>query len=126
MLIAALSAVLATHHVLPAAPPLTQGAIPRPAVWTAFRIEPDSALNACVAASKAGDKRAAKESADAADAHYRRLVAANDQDITPKVLLARVISQCRIEAASLWSKEGLAKESNRLLTEVLSKDSTNR
>jgi tetratricopeptide (TPR) repeat protein len=124
MLIGALTAILATLHSLPSRPS-TQGPLPALPVSTASLAEPDSALNACVAAGRTGDKRAAKASGEAADAHYRRLLAANPDDATPKVLLARVISQCRIESASLWSKEGLAKESNRLLSEVLSKDSTN-
>ena len=86
---------------------------------------PDSALNACVDAAAAQNKDVAKQSAQAAERHYRALMAADPGGDRAKVLLARVISQCLVNPAPVWRKEGLVKESNRLLAEVLTKDSTN-
>jgi len=84
----------------------------------------DSALDACVAAAKS-DNTSARQAAAAAEQHYRASLAAAPTDLHVKVLLARVISECSIPSAPLIRKEGLAKESNRLLSEALAADSTN-
>jgi tetratricopeptide (TPR) repeat protein len=88
-----------------------------------LRVGPDSALQAC--ASVSADDKSGKAIAQAAEQHYRNLVRAAPDSARYKILLARVLSQCVIVRSSLWSKEGLVKESNRLLVDVLSSDSTN-
>ena len=97
---------------------------PLPSTAATKAAAPDSALQACVAASTLHDDDAAKKSAQAAERHYRTLLSAHPDDRSLKTLLARVLSQCVIERVSIFSKEGVVKESNHLLLDVLAQDST--
>ena len=87
-------------------------------------VGPDSALKVCAAVSASFDGDNGKRSAEAAERFYRAQLAASPDDAAAKTMLARVLSQCVIAHASIWSKERLVKESNRLLSEVLARDST--
>jgi tetratricopeptide (TPR) repeat protein len=83
---------------------------------------PDSAFTACSAAL--ADQNASKKAASDAEAYYRRLIRQNPEDLRARILLARTLSQCVMSHASVWSKEGIVKESNSLLIDVLKHDST--
>ena len=85
-------------------------------------VGPDSAFNACSAASV--DETASKKAAADAETYYRRLIAQNRDDLRAQILLARTLSQCVMSHASVWSKERIVKESNSLLIEALKRDST--
>ena len=84
---------------------------------------PDSAFNACSAAFT--DQNASKKAAADAEVYYRRLIQQNREDLRAQILLARTLSQCVMRHASVWSKEGIVKESNSLLIDVVKHDSTN-
>jgi cytochrome c-type biogenesis protein CcmH/NrfG len=84
--------------------------------------DPDSALNACVAT---GSTASGKKSAADAEKLYRSLIARDDSDLKAKTLLARTLSQCVMSHASVWSKDGIVKESISLVKAVLGRDSTN-
>ena len=96
--------------------------IPSAALPSMSALGPDSAFNACSAASvdEAGSKKAAAD----AEAYYRRVITQNPDDLHARILLARTLSQCVMSHASVWSKEGIVKESNSLLIDVLKRDST--
>lgn len=85
--------------------------------------DPDSAFNACSATAL--DESASKKAAADAETYYRRLIARDRDDLRAQILLARTLSQCVMSHASIWSKEGIVKESNSLLLDVLKRDSTN-
>lgn len=81
---------------------------------------PDSALNACRTAKEEAAKRASVD----AEKHYRALLARAPAEMALKALLARTLSECVIEHTSVWGKEDVVKESNKLFGEVLERDST--
>lgn len=84
----------------------------------------DSALATCGRAAARGDKHVANAAADSAGRVYRA-AARTTHDGTPTVRLARVIAECRLPVASFFSKPGLARQAEGMLTRLLAADSTN-
>jgi hypothetical protein len=76
-------------------------------------VGPDSALKACAAA-----KEDAKCASSDAEKHYRALLAKAPADVKLKALLARTLSECVVDQTSVWGKEGVVKESNKLFLEI--------
>jgi vitamin B12 transporter len=84
----------------------------------------DTALAACTRAAEANNENEAKPLTARAEAEYRALAAAHPQDADARVLLARVLVQCRLPFASFIGKGRLVGQANELLEEALSIDST--
>jgi vitamin B12 transporter len=79
-------------------------------------------LSACVGAVSAGRESEARALATTAEAHYRALIAERPADPDVRVLLARVLAQCRIPYAGMAAQGGLIGRANQLLEEALEID----
>jgi vitamin B12 transporter len=79
-------------------------------------------LGACVGAVSAGRESEARALATAAEARYRALIAERPADPGVRVLLARVLVQCRIPYAGMTARGGLIGRANQLLEEALEVD----
>jgi vitamin B12 transporter len=88
-------------------------------VWTAA----DAELSACVEAVASGRDDAGAVTARA-EAEYRRVLAARPREVEPRVLLARVLAQCKRPGAGFMAQGRLIGEANQLLEEALSIDGT--
>jgi vitamin B12 transporter len=84
----------------------------------------DAALRACRQAVEAKQENEARTLTARAEAEYRRVLTERPRDVGARVLLARVLTQCKRPHVSFMAQGRVIGQANELLEEALAIDST--